>query len=235
MFLLRFLMAFLLLLGAGVSASAADNLSTVISTLEEGAVLLKDLQADFVQRASMPGISGETKGKGKLLLKKGKEGLPLFRFDYSKPKQTIVSNGKTVWFYLPENRQVLVADTAAVMAGDSAMAINILSGLGKISQEFTARLAGSGRDSRGNWLLELTPRQKSTLYSKLQLTVAAAAVDAYRTGGKAKDPFPLLASSVHDPAGGQTTLEFSNIRTNRGLNSSRFTFRPPEGVEVIKQ
>jgi outer membrane lipoprotein carrier protein len=235
MHLLRLLLVSSLLLCAGRFAGAADDLSLVMATLEQGAPLLTDLQADFTQRATIPGVGGETKGKGQVLLKKGKEGAPLFRFDYSKPKQTIVSNGKTVWFYLPENRQVLVTDTAALMAGDSAMAVNLLSGLGKLSQDFTARLAGGGRDSRGNYLLELTPRRKGAMYSKLQLTVAAEAVEAYRAGGKATDPFPLRASTVHDTAGGRTTLEFANIRTNRGINSSRFTFRPPEGVEVIKQ
>jgi outer membrane lipoprotein carrier protein len=232
--LLRPLLACCLMLMASVAA-AADDLPLVLATLEQGAPLLQDLQADFSQRAVIPGIAGETKGKGQFFLKKGKEGPPLFRFNYSKPKQTIVSNGKTVWFYLPENRQVLVSDAATLMAGDSALAVNLLTGLGKISRDFTARLAGSGRDSRGNYLLELTPRRKGSLYSKLQMTVSAAAVDAYREGGKATDPFPLLSSTVHDTAGGRTTLEFSNIRTNRGLDNGRFTFTPPSGVEVIKQ
>lgn len=233
MVLSRLIVALVLLLVTAVPSGAADDLPSVIAAIEQGAPLLKDLQADFTQRASVPGIAGETRGKGQLLLKKGKEGALLFRFNYAKPKQTIVSNGKTAWFYLPENNQVLVADAESLMAGDSAMAVNLLSGLGNISQEFTPRL--KGRDSRGNFILELTPRRKSALYSKLQVTVAVTAVDAYRAEGKATDPFPLLASTVHDSAGGRTTMEFSNIRTNRGLDNSRFTFTPPKGVEVIKQ
>lgn len=231
----RVLLVLGLLLITVMPVVANDDLEAVTAAMEGGALLLNDLQADFVQRASVPGISGETKGKGQLFLKKGKGGTPLFRFNYSKPKQTLVSDGRTVWFHLPENNQVLVTDSQGAMAGDSATAINILTGLGKLSSEFTVRFAGKGRDAKGNYLLELTPRKKSPVYSKLQVTVSAEAVGSYLAVGKATDPFPLKSSTVYDTAGGHTTMEFSNVRANAGIESSRFTFTPPKGAEVIKQ
>ena len=40
---------------------------------------------------------------------------------------------------------------------------------------------------------------------------------------------------VFDPFGSRTAIEFSNVRVNRGLRGSLFSFKVPEGVEVIKQ
>lgn len=215
---------------------ADDDLAMVVATVEQGYGLLTDLQADFVQRAAIAGIKGETRGNGQLFLKKGNQGAPpLFHFNYKKPPQQVISNGRTVWFYLPESKQVMVSDMAAQGAGDSGAVLSILTGMGSITKDFTPRFATPGRDGQGNYLLELSPRRANRLFSKMQLAVAASAVEAYRTGGKAADPFPLRSSTVFDAGGGRTSLVFSNIRTNRGMDSRRFTFRPPKGVEVIKQ
>jgi outer membrane lipoprotein carrier protein len=236
MVLVRILCCCLLGCVLSVPCHAIDDLAVVVATVEQGYGQLTDLQADFVQRAAIAGIKGETKGSGQLSLKKGKEGAPpLFRFDYKKPRQQVVSNGKTVWFYLPDSKQVMVSDLTGQSAAESGAALSMLTGLGSVSRDFSPRLAASGRDAQGNYVLELTPRHASSLFNKMELAVAASAVEAYRTGGKASDPFPVRSSTVFDAGGGRTSMVFSNIRTNRGMDSRRFTFRPPEGVEVIKQ
>jgi len=40
---------------------------------------------------------------------------------------------------------------------------------------------------------------------------------------------------VFDPFGSRTAIEFNNIKVNRGLRASLFTFKASKGVEIIRQ
>jgi outer membrane lipoprotein carrier protein len=46
--------------------------------------------------------------------------------------------------------------------------------------------------------------------------------------------FPILSTTVFDPGGNSTFIEFSNIRINRGLSAQHFNFVIPSGVEVVR-
>ncbi|MBI1922208.1 MAG: outer membrane lipoprotein chaperone LolA [Geobacter sp.] len=228
----------LALLGAiwltGATAAAAE-LDDVVATLEQGYAILEDVQASFVQRAAIASLKREEKGGGEMLIKRPQNAPAMFRFDYTKPqKQQIISNGKTLWFYVPDNQQVMVTNLNGLME-NSGVSMNYLTGLGHVSRDFSIAFAGDGKDSKGNYVLQLTPKKKSQLLARLQLTIKAEAVEGYLREGKAVDPFPVLTSVVHDQAGNRTTLEFHKIRVNKGLSGSLFQFRVPSGVEVIKQ
>jgi outer membrane lipoprotein carrier protein len=234
--IMRYLAVIIVLgsLALPVGARAAE-LAEVVATLEKGYGTITDLQAEFSQRTTIASLQREERGSGELLLKKVSGGQPLFRFDYRKPKQQIVSDGTTVWYYLPDNRQVLTADAAKLFAGGNAIALSYLTGLGHLSRDFTIAFVGSGRDKKGNYLLDLVPKKSSQSFRKLQLTVAAAAVERYLASGVPEVAFPVLASTLVDPLGNRTMIEYSNIRINRGLGSQRFSFKVPAGVEVIRQ
>jgi outer membrane lipoprotein carrier protein len=44
----------------------------------------------------------------------------------------------------------------------------------------------------------------------------------------------MLSSTVYDPNGNSTIIEFSDIRVNRGLSDSYFDFIVPAGVDVVR-
>ena len=209
-------------------------LKDVVSALEKGYVSLQDVQADFVQKTLIAGINREQRGSGELLLKRPATSTAMFRFNYTKPKQQIVSNGKQVWFYLPENKQVMVSPVADMFKGGNSIALNYLTGLGHVSRDFDARFADEPQDKNGNYQLELIPKNPSPVLAKLQLTVSAAAVEQLLQDGSVQDVFPVLASVIHDAGGNQTRIEYSRIRVNKGLANSRFSFKIPKGVEVVK-
>lgn len=215
------------------SATAAVTAKDVVAALEQGYETISDLQADFSQRTAIASLGREERGAGELLLKKA-AGSPMFRFNYTKPRQQIISNGKTVWYYLPENKQVLISDVAALFEGGNAMALNYLTGMGRLSADFTAALATEG-GKKGEYLIDLVPRKSSAMLTKLQLAVSSRAVDEFMATGKVAEAFPVTASVVHDQLGNRTRIEYSRIRINRGLGSDRFTFKAPAGVEIIKQ
>jgi outer membrane lipoprotein carrier protein len=216
-----------------IAASAAGaELKDVVGALEQGYRGLKDVQADFTQRSTISGVGREQKGSGELFIKPGGAS-PRFRFDYRKPEpQQIISDGKTVWLYQPQNRQVLVSDLRELLAGGSGLAVTYLTGLGEVSRDFTVSLAGDGRDKKGNYVLDLVPKKKNPLLAKLRLTLPAKAVGD--SAGKGEPVlFPLLSAAIYDSQGNTTTLDFTNVRTNKGLSGSIFTFKAPPGTEVI--
>jgi outer membrane lipoprotein carrier protein len=216
-------------------ARAAAALKDVVATVEKSYNSLTDLQASFSQKTFIPSMKKEQKGNGTLSLRKNPGGAAMFRFDYTKPRQLIVSDGTTVWFYLPENKQVMEAAVSKLFEGGNSVTLNYLTGIGRISRDFTITSLNSGRDAAGNYLLELAPKKPSRNLAKLQLTVSAEAVERYLKEGKAPKTFPIVSSVVFDPFGSRTAIEFSNVRVNRGLRGSLFSFKAPEGVEVIKQ
>ena len=96
---------------------------------------------------------------GELSIKKAPGGA-MFRFNYTKPRQQIISNGKTVWYYLPDNKQVMVSDVAALFEGGNGMALNYLTGMGHLSADFTAEFPEGRRDKKGNYVIDLVPKKK---------------------------------------------------------------------------
>ncbi len=225
----------LLALAAPSTAAPSAALKDVVATLEQGYRLLNDLQADFAQRATLASIKREERGAGELFLKKPAGGPTMFRFDYTKPRQQIISNGKKVWYYLPDNRQVMVADMAAFFESGNSIALNYLTGLGNVSRDFTIRFVGDGRDKKGDYVVELVPKKPTPAMAKLRLTITAQSVEQFHEKGEARDPFPIKASVLYDRLGNTTTIEFSKVRVNRGMAASRFNFKVPPGVEVVKQ
>ena len=215
------------------AASTPASLKDVVSALEKGYAGLQDVQADFSQKTTISAVNREQKGSGEVFLKRPASATAMFRFNYSKPKQQIISNGKQVWFYTPENKQVLVNSVAAMFAGGNSIALSYLTGLGHVSRDFEVTFATEPQDKNGNYQLVLTPKKASPVLAKLQLTVSAEAVKQMQASGEVKNVFPVVSSIVHDAGGNRTRIDYSRARVNKGLDSGKFNFKIPEGVEVI--
>lgn len=227
----------LLVLSFAAPLSAASNpasLRDVVSALEKGYASLSDVQADFSQKTTIAAVNREQKGGGEVLLKRPASATAMFRFNYSKPEQQIISNGKQVWFYTPGNKQVMVSSVAAMFSGGNSIALTYLTGLGHVSRDFDVAFAAEARDKNGNYRIDLTPKEASPVLVKLQLTVSAAAVEQIQTSGKVKNIFPVISSTIHDAGGNLTRIDYSRARVNKGIADGKFSFTVPAGVEIIK-
>ncbi len=216
------------------AAEKAASLKDVVSALEKGYATLQDVQADFSQRTVIAAMKKEQRGSGEVLLKRPGSATAMFRFNYTKPKQQIVSNGKQVWFYIPDNHQVMVSSVADMFKGGNGIALSYLTGLGHVSRDFTVAFTKEARDRDGNYQLELVPKKPSAVLAKLHLTVSAEAVERFLHEGDVKDMFPIVSSVVFDAGGNETRIDYSRSRVNKGIDNAKFNFRIPEGVEVIK-
>ena len=235
--LIRPLFLLFLLLTFACPVRAADNgadLKDVVASLEKGYATLQDVQADFSQKTTIAGIKKEQRGNGEVFLKRPGSSTAMFRFNYKKPKQQIVSDGKQVWFYLPDNNQVMVSSVAEMFKGGNGIALSYLTGLGHVSRDFTIAFAREHRDKNGNYQLDLQPKNPSPVLAKLSLTVSAEAVKSFLQQGTVKDLFPIVSSIVFDAGGNETRIDYSRTRVNKGIDNGKFSFKIPAGVEVIK-
>ena len=223
------------LIALGASFCLGADLPQVVRTLEQGYATLNDLQADFSQRSTLKAMKHEEKGGGELFIKKGSGKDAMFRFNYSKPKQQIVCNGKKIWYYLPEQKQVMVMDLTQLYNDGNGVALNYLTGIGHISRDVNIAFAAEARDKKGNYNLELVPKKQSPTMAKLLLTVEGGAVESFLAQGHPSSPFPIVSSTVIDQIGNSTQIEFANVKTNRGMESGKFNFKIPAGVTVIKK
>ena len=225
----------LALFALGTTLSFAAELPQVVRTLEQGYATLNDMQADFSQVSTLKTMKHDEKGGGELFIKKGSGKDAMFRFNYSKPKQQIISNGNKAWYYLPAQKQVMVLELSQMFEGGNGVALNYLTGIGHISKDFNITFAAEPRDKKGNYHLELVPKKASPAMSKLYLTVDGAAVESFLAQGRPSSPFPILSSTVISQIGDSNRIEFTKVKTNRGLDSSKFSFKVPAGVQVIKK
>jgi len=255
----------LLFLGTSVLQAAAlqipkynVSLSEVIATVEKpfafdrsGSPQITDVRADFFQRSTIAEKKKEFRAEGEMYLKPASSSESLkFRFDYYRPtKQEIVCDGRTLWIYLPENRQVIQSDVAEFFEPSRANSVrdrglNFLQGLGRISKDFTIIFNRTINDQAGNFILELTPRKSSATIEKLFITVSREVMERKRgtrpqTGlPPARMPetnlFPILSTTVIDHDGNSTTMEFSNARTNTMISDMMFQFNVPPDAQVVR-
>jgi len=217
-----------------LAAESPAGLKDVVAALEKGYATLQDVQADFTQKTSIAGIKKEQRGSGEVFLKRPGTSTAMFRFNYTKPKQQIISNGKQVWFYLPESKQVMVSSVTDMFKGGNGIALSYLTGMGHVSRDFTITFAKEQRDKNGNYQLELLPKSPSPVLAKLHLTVSSEAVKSFQQQGTVKDMFPIIASVVFDAGGNETRIDYGKARVNKGIDNGRFTFKVPAGVEIIK-
>jgi outer membrane lipoprotein carrier protein len=110
--------------------------------------------------------------------------------------------------------------------------MTFLTGLGNLSRDFVIDWASPDRDAEGNYVLELQPRRPSPMIQRMLVIVNRDAV--LQAGAGSRPVFPMLSTTVVDPNGNSTAIEFRDVRVNPGLPDAFFTFVPPEGVEILR-
>ena len=139
----------------------------------------------------------------------------LFRWEYSKPyKQTIVGDGKHIWLYDVDLKQVTKSDQSQAI-GDSPA--SILSDKNALDSSYSLKEDGSGD---GIDYVLATPKKNNAGYQFI------------RIGFKGDT---LAAMELKDGFGNQTSIKFSNVNTHPNLSRGNFKFVPPKGVDVLSQ
>jgi outer membrane lipoprotein carrier protein len=191
------------------------SLNTLVDGVARSFAQMKDFTADFIQVFEDP-LNRKQQESGHLYLKRSR----MMRWEYQSPEGNLfISDGKTVYFYVPADRQVnkeAVRDTF-----DDRIPLMFLLGRSDLRNEFTRfELLNTKPFLQGTKVVRMFPRRKIDL-SEVVMEVDPANFQVRR----------LLLT--HSDSSRQEFI-FSNIRTNTGLRASLFDFKVPAGVEVVE-
>ena len=134
-----------------------------------------------------------------------------FRFQYEKPAQVIVGDGKKVSFFDQDLNQVTVKKMEQAFSSTPAA---LLAGKADIEKTFT--LVASGEAEGLSWL-DAEPRQKDAGIEKFRLGFAKG---------------QLAAMELNDAFGNRSRLNFSKFERNPKIDGKEFIFVPPKGADV---
>lgn len=203
---------------------------------------IHDVEADFSQESSIASLGRTQQGSGRVALKFERQGsgtvpLVMFHWEYDRPtRQEIVSDGRTMWVYIPDNNQVIESDIRDVSKARAQDPLTFLTGLGNLSRDFLIRWASPNRDDDGNYILKLTPKTTTSMFRSLEVVVDRRAVLDYVQSGVTGRDFPIRSTTVVDPNDNTTIMSFdrNTTRLNRGISNMQFRFIMPAGVDVVR-
>jgi outer membrane lipoprotein carrier protein len=175
-----------------------------------------DLEARFVQEYVGKVMRSSQSGQGQVYFKKK----GMMRWDYRVPLQQLITNGKTLWNYQPEEKQVFVSEISMVIQEKTPLAF--LAGEGDLNRDFKI---GNFNDvvspKEENYVIELLPREPNAALAKLVLSVD-------------KKTFLVTQVDVMDGLGNVTRTRFIDIKTDVALSATLFNFVIPSDTEVLK-
>lgn len=195
------------------SAGETNAADAVVDSLQKNYDTTTDFVADFRQETEVKNLNRTLKASGKLSFKRpGK-----MHWLYEEPKgQFVLADGKHLYFYQPEQNQVIKSPLKNAFRGD--IPLSFLLGLGNLKKDFNATLKASEENQH---VLRLEPKGEAGGYSEILLGVSKASSD-------------ILWVSVRDAANNLTTLRFSNMRKGVGLKDNLFQVQIPKGADVVE-
>ncbi len=210
-----FLAFFLAFMPFPQTAPKEKDLSNLVDGVERSFAQMKDFDSDFIQIDQNP-LNRNRQESGHLYLMRPR----MMRWEYKKPEEKFfISDGKTVYFYVPADRQV--NKEAVKETFDDRMPLMFLLGRANLRNEFTQfELLNAKPFLEGTKVIRMYPKRKTDL-KEVIMEVDPANYQIRR----------LLLPHTEDS---RSEFIFSNIRTNTGVKASLFDFKVPPGVEVVQ-
>ena len=206
--MIRFPVILSLLIGA-FPAGAADTGKSGTESLHRFFNEVNSFSARFKQVVLDERHSPIQESSGMLWIERPNK----FRWDYAKPyQQQIVADGKRLWVYDVGLQQVSVRALSGGLGDTPAM---LLAGKGRLHDNFTIKPLGA---QNGLEWVQLTPKRKDSGYEDIRIGFVQ---------GK------LRALEMVDGLGHVTRVTLESPRENARIESKRFDFTPPDGVDVV--
>ena len=184
-------------------ASAMDDFRAFITSTQSA-------RADFTQ--TVIDVKGKTtqQASGTLaFVRPGK-----FRWQYIKPAQLIVGDGKKVSFFDEDLNQVTVKKLEKAFASTPAA---LLAGKSEVEAAFTMVAGG---ESEGLAWVNAEPKSKDAGIEKVRL--------GFQKG-------QLAAMELQDSFGNRTRIAFNKFERNPKIDAKEFVFVPPKGADVVSE
>jgi len=201
--LVKVLFSFIwLMMAAGASASTGpEQMKSFLGGLTT-------LKAKFEQSMLNADKTQAHRSQGTFYLKRPNQ----FRWDYIEPEeQQIVADGRNIWLYDPELKQVSVQLQHSALRGTPAM---LLASGDPVENSF--EVIDIGRSQGMDWV-ELIPRDEESQFIRILLAFAKS---------------ELKRMEMADKFGQTTRFQFYDIHHNPELQSTLFRFEPPDNTDI---
>jgi outer membrane lipoprotein carrier protein len=175
---------------------------------------LRSLQGEFTETYS--GNGAQRQESGTLWLKKPRK----MRWEYRSPKEKLfLSDGQSVWFYVPAEHQARKTDFKKL--DDLRSPIAFLLGKTKLENELQglSKAPDQAPALAGDTVLRGVPKGSIGDVSEVQLEISPSN--------------QIIRIVLMEPDGGTTEFRFNDWKENFELSDSRFHFIPPPGVETV--
>lgn len=199
----------------GAVAGGLDSLALFVKTVKSG-------RAEFSQVVTSPAKDGQAPrartSTGTFEFSRPNR----FKFIYQKPfQQSIVADGQTLWLYDVDLNQVTARKQAQALGSTPAALIAAAPDLRALQADYT--LTDAPDKDALQWV-NATPKSKD---GQLQ---------SVRVGFRNRDQTVVLAAlEILDSFGQRSVLTFSQVELNPRLAPDAFEFKPPPGVDVMRQ
>jgi outer membrane lipoprotein carrier protein len=193
------------LLGMGLNADeSAGQLQRFLNGLTT-------LEAKFEQSVLNQEHTQAVRSQGVFYLQRPNK----FRWDYSEPEsQQIVADGRQIWLYDPDLKQVSVQNQESALQGSPALLL-----IGGDPVENSFEVIDIGRRQNMHWV-ELIPRDEESQFVRILLAFTDD---------------DLRRMEMSDKFGQVTRFQFHDIKHNPIFKSTFFQFVPPHGTDIYSQ
>ena len=201
-----------LIFAGGTLNAAASEEQEALDAIQKQYESVKTITARFVQKSYVKTMNQTLEARGKVQIKKpGK-----MKWVYNAPEpQVLVSNEKTLWLYIPDEKQVTKVPVESIYSSNTPALF--LAGKGKLTDSFDVIKVSK---EKGLITVVLIPKEEDNAVDRLVLVANSKS-------------YQIVGSTVYDKLGNKTEIIFSDIRVNEKIPESTFQFEVPEGVELL--
>ena len=213
--ILRVAAAVVFAVTASVSwAGGMDSLEQFVKSTRSG-------KAGFTQVVTAPAKEGQTpRSKTQTgtfeFQRPGK-----FRFHYTKPfEQVIVADGQTLWLYDVDLQQVTARQQEQVLGSTPAAIVAAAPNVKALEKDFNL---AEEPDKDGQQWIKATPKSRDGQLQSIRV--------GFKQGAKGPE---LGTLDIQDSFGQRSVLTFTAFEMNAELPAGTFQFKPPAGVDVLR-
>ncbi len=205
------------------AAWAEITKTDVLSGLKDRYAHMTGMAADYIRVTTSPSMekiykaSSSQTASGRLFYKKPNK----LRLNQTAPDpELLITDGTTVWWYIPEENVVQKYSGQALMTQLEPL-LDFLNGLGDLEKSFSVSLFPIIVKGESRFELTLEPKTKGTNLQELIVWLNA-------------DDYTLTGFRFTSTLREVTEFELSAVIFNPGINDDTFQFQVPDEAEVIE-
>jgi outer membrane lipoprotein carrier protein len=209
-----FMVVALSYLGPAIAAERkAVDIETILSGIEQR-YAGQGFSAKFFQESFLKAMQISDTAEGHLTVKRPGR----MRWEYVLPeKQTIITDGKSLWIYRPDDNQVMVGKAPEFFKGGKGA--TFLSDIRQLRKSFSIQLQPP--ESADYHRLRLVPKKASPELVDVVLSVS-------------QSNFQVDQVITHNRYGDETLIVLNNYQFNLNPKDALFQFQVPQGVDVVQ-